>query len=143
MDRYVFYRCVSREALAHRKPIENLLKNYRKSIEHPSNIENQSNIYRNLSKSSDFFWTFLCQRELYCTHFSDMPGGPVGGHPSRSCGSVALLCLGSSASILDRFGYFTQVATLGFYNRILAKYLAKDSTAFGITGSPCGLDPTN
>ena len=33
MYRYVFYKCVSREALAHRKPIENLLNNYRTSIE--------------------------------------------------------------------------------------------------------------
>ena len=50
-----------------------------------------------------------------------MPGGPVGGHPSRSCGSVALLYLGSSASILDRFGYITQVATLDF---IIAYWLS-------------------
>ena len=63
-----------------------------------------------------------------------MPGGPVGGHPSRSCGSVALLYLGSSASILHRFGDITQVATLRFYNRILAKDSAKDSTAIRLTG---------
>ena len=58
---------------------------------------------------------------LVTTPLNSMPGGPVGGHPSRSCGSVALLYLGSSASILDRFGYITQVATLDF---IIAYWLS-------------------
>ena len=142
------------------KSIEKLSKIYRTSIEHLSKINRTSiEIYRNLVT---FFRTFLCHRELYCTHFSDMPGGPVGGHPSRSfwlsglfSSSLALFWFSSlflalvlaSAShctdnmeILDRFGYITQVATLRFWLRTRLR-IVQQSDLWGSlrVACPCNL----